>query len=89
MNVSKARLYWYNYIADNICNEDVIRILREAYMDWLEAELKKTEFSKIDELLEEMNRDEPNPDEQYDDAWVWSDIEDWMDDWLRENVEFD
>lgn len=89
MNVTKARLFWYNYIAENISDEDVIRLLREAYMDWLEAELKKTEFSKIDELLQEVNADIPNQDTQYTDDWIWSDIEEGMDDWLRENVSFE
>lgn len=89
MNVTKARLFWYNYIAENISDEDVIRLLREAYMDWLEAELKKTEFLKIDELLQEVNADIPNQDAQYTDDWIWSDIEEGMDDWLRENVSFE
>lgn len=75
--MENAQQFGYEYVENNICYDDIVRKLTEAYLEWFEQEQKHNNNEDIERIAEEewITEDE-----------VWTAIEDWIDEFFEKNL---
>ena len=51
--MEEAKEFGYEYVQNNVCYDDLVRKLSEAYLEWFEQEQKHSENEDINRLVEE------------------------------------
>lgn len=75
--MENAQQFGYEYVENNICYDDIVRKLTEAYLEWFEKEQKHNNNEDIERIAEE---------EWITENEVWNAIEDWIDEFFEKNL---
>lgn len=75
--MEEAKEFGYDYVQNNICYDDVVRKLSEAYLEWFELEQKHSENEDINRLVEEQGITEGE---------AWTSIEEWIYEFFERNL---
>ena len=75
--MEEAKEFGYEYVQNNVCYDDLVRKLSEAYLEWFEQEQKHSENEDINRLVEEQGITEGE---------AWTSIEDWIYEFFEKNL---
>lgn len=75
--MEEAKQLGYDYVQNNICYDDVVRKLTEAYLDWFEREQKHVDNEDVIDVATQ--------------NWIWEGeaweaIEEWIMDFFEKNL---